>query len=648
MERHGYITKEEREIASKMTVDKLLADKHESIEGDNEYQAFIDTVLEEMEADGLNPYKNAYEVYTTMHRAKQDHINKIMNGETWDWKDDKVTAGIAVVDVANGNIVAVGGGRNKTDKLTLNTATQIRKQIGSTAKPLYDYSVGIEYENWSTYEPMTDENITYSDGTSLNNWDGKYQGFLTLRTALAQSRNTSAVKAFRKNKNNNIREVVTKLKLNPEEYLHEAHAIGGYSPGEAPLTTAAAYATFANGGVYNTTRSYYKIVNKNNGEVIEKDTESTKVFSPQTAYIMTDLLQSSAKVGLGAYSNVNGCVYGAKTGTSNFSTADKKAKGLNDNAINDYWVSGVSPDYAISVWYGYEKPDKEYHNVFGTTYHERLFQAVAKGIFKKESSFKNPGGISKVQVENYTYPAKLPSEYTPKDLIVTELFKTGTEPTEQSDRFSKLEPVKNLKSSIEGNKLTLSWDAISTPSALDEGKIKELSEKLFETSGFQNKFVSSIKSYNSNSLGSLIYRVYAKKTDGTVEELESTSNTTITINVNESSPTTYIVKSSYSIFTANMSDGVEINVSLEGVKDKYELALIGETNKVVTKGTYTEEGVMIIKNGEKTDLKPTLISYIDKNTNTSTTMDLMNQTPGIYTVTYSYKENSITRTITIQ
>ena len=81
MERHGYITKEEREVASKMTVDKLLVETNENIEGENEYQGFIDTVIEELKDDGINPYTGAYDIYTTMDRDRQDHVNKIMNGE---------------------------------------------------------------------------------------------------------------------------------------------------------------------------------------------------------------------------------------------------------------------------------------------------------------------------------------------------------------------------------------------------------------------------------------------------------------------------------------------------------------------------------------------------------------------------------------
>lgn len=646
MERHGYITKEEREIASKITVEKLLVTKKEDI-GNNQYQGFVDTVIEELQKDGIDPYKDSIDVYTTMDREKQEYINDIMTGKTWNWKDEKATAGIAVVDIKNGNLLAVGAGRNKTDARTFNTATQLKNQIGSTAKPLYDYSIGIEYENWSTYEPFTDENITYSDGTSLNNWDGSYMGFLTLRRALAESRNTSAVKAFKRNKNANIKEAVTKMGLSPEENLHQAHAIGGYT-GESPIKMAAAYATFANGGVYNSPHSYTKVINKNTGEEIKKQVTTTKVFSPQTAYIMTDLLQSSAKRGLLNHSNINGTIYGAKTGTSNFDDATKKARKLPDNAINDYWVSGTSPDYAISVWYGYEKPNKEYHNIFGTTYHERLFQKVGQGIFKKGSKFKNPGGISSVAIENETYPAKLPSEYTPKNLIVTELFKSGTEPTEVSDRFSKLSNVSDLTSQINGNQLTLSWTGIETPSALNEDKIKSLAKSLFETNGFQNKFISQRKSYNSKNIGSLIYKVYSKDSSGNLNLIDSTSNTSINININSSSPTTYVVKSSYTIFTSNMSDGVETTISLVGVTDDIKLELKGDSQVSIPKGSYVEPGIKIIKNGQITDLQPSSIVYTNTATNTPVTESIMNSTPGAYIVEYRYETKSITRSVNIQ
>ncbi len=122
---------------------------------------------------------------------------------------------------------------------------------------------------------------------------------------------------------------------------------------------------------------------------------------------------------------------------------------MRDNAINDLWVNGVSPDYAISVWYGYEiNRSSTITNTSYTISHRKLFQAVAKGVFKNGSNWTHPDGVVEVAVEHQSWPAKLPSEYTPSDIKITELFKKGSEPTEVSERFSKLADVTNLK----GNK----------------------------------------------------------------------------------------------------------------------------------------------------------------------------------------------------
>ena len=96
-----------------------------------------------------------------------------------------------------------------------------------------------------------------------------------------------------------------------------------------------------------------------------------------------------------------------------------------------------------------------------------------------------------------------------------------------------------------------------------------------------------------------------------------------------------------------MSDGVETTVSLAGVTDSIELKLIGDAKITTPKGTYVEEGIKIIKNGVETDEKPTSITYSNV-TGTPTTLELMNSTPGVYTVTYNYSEKNITRNVTIQ
>lgn len=656
MVRHGYITEEEKNAALAIPVEDLLVDDAKNSDNDKNL-AFINTVVEQLQEEfgreAGNPYTNSMEVWTTMDPDKQDYINDIMSGESWDWENDQVTAGIAVIDTKTGAITAVGGGRNIV-KLGFNTATKTKKQIGSTSKPLYDYAPGIEYENWSTYQPFTDEKYAYSNGTEINNWDVKYEGFLTSRNALAHSRNTSALKAFQANKNSNVKKFVTGLGLSPEiegGSVHEAHAIGGYT-GESPLSMAAAYAAFANGGYYVEPYSYTKVTFRSTGETVEKKINKTKAMGEDTAYMVYDMLISSAKYGLGNQSNINGATYGAKTGTSNFDDETKKVKGLPDNAINDYWVTGVSPDYAISVWYGYTKVYqrkdatkddycKNCYNTINEIYHRKLFQKVAKGFFEKGSKLSMPKSVVKVEVENETYPAMLPSEYTPKDMKVTELFKRGTEPTEVSTRYSKLDNVTNLKSSTEGNQVTLTWDAIKTPSAIDENALKSFFSKFWKDTNIPLK---ARKSYNSKYIGNLVYKIYSVGSDGSLTHIDTTSDTSITLDVNSSSSDTYIVKSSYSIFDDNMSSGTQVTVSLEGVSSLITAEVVG-TNPYVWTGSYTENGVKVLENGTDVTTSATVVIKYTNSSGTEVLVTDLNKT-GTYTVTYTITYKTFTKTLT--
>ena len=660
MERHGYITSEERKIAEKMTVDKLLVSKNseeESSSSGNEYQAFIDTVVEEVkEETGNDPYLVPMEIYTTLDPEKQIYINNIMNGTTFKWENDKVDAGIMVLDVKTGSITAVGAGRFNVGERQYNNATMINKQIGSTSKPLYDYAPGIEYENWSTYNLYMDEEYTYSNGTKINNWDRKYNGLMTMRTALAQSRNIPALKAFQSNKNSNIKTFVTNAGLSPEisssGLLHEAHSIGGYT-GESPLTMAAAYASFGNGGYYNKPHSYTKIVYRDSGEIVENKNEKKRVMSEETAYMMTSLLQSSAAGGLGAQSSVNGAVYGAKTGTSNYDEATKKKWGFGDNAVNDLWVNAVSPDYAISVWYGYKSYTKGYTSTSYTIQHRKLFQTVAKGIFKTGSNWTMPDGVVEVTIENESWPAKLPSEYTPDSLKITELFKKGTEPTEVSERFSKLSNVTELKSNIKNNILTLSWKAIDAPSSISIDGITNWAKSLATSQNGINSLVSSRQSYNNSYIGNIVYKVYSKDNNGNLNLVKTTSETSVDIDINSNSPTTYVVKTSYTIFGANMSDGAEIKISLDSVESVITSELKGDKNITINIGdNYTDSGVIVLEDLTDVTNKATIKKTI-KNSSGKEMIDgkIDTSKADVYTITYNITYGKFTdnqqRTVTV-
>ncbi len=488
MKRHGYITDEEYQIAKKMTVDKIVIKGQSAHNSYEDYQGFIDTVAVEVEEKtGYDPYSYSMKIYTTMDRDKQDKLTKIMNGENYEWENDRVDAGVVALDNSTGEILAVGAGRNSEGAKSFNNATMMKKQIGSTAKPLYDYGPAIEYNNWNTYHPIIDSKYTYSDGTEINNWDGRYKGIITIREALVDSRNIPALKTFQSVKNSQIKEFVEGLGLSPEVSngrLHEAHAIGGYT-GESPMTVAAAYAAFANEGEYIEPHSFTKVVFDASGETYENEIEKNQVMSEETAYMVYDMLVDTGKSALGRYSNINGAEFGAKTGTTNYDEDTMKKYHLPSNAVNDLWVAGINKDYSIAVWYGYDNIKKG-HNYFGSSQNSKLFKAVATDYFKSDAKIEKPDSIVEVTVEKYCATPLLPSANTPDDMKTTELFKKSSQPTEVSARYATLNDVTNVKANVSGNRATISWKGISTPEALNTGYWKPFVAKAFNVTSDQN------------------------------------------------------------------------------------------------------------------------------------------------------------------
>ena len=663
MKRHGYITDEEYEIAKKMTVDKIVIKGRSAHTSNAKYQSFIDRVAVEVkEKTDYDPYSYSMRIYTTMDRDQQDKISAIMDGSNYEWENDKVQAGIIAMETKTGEIVAIGGGRNKTDAKSYNNATDIERQIGSTAKPLFDYGPAIEYLDWNTNHPIIDDKTTYSDGTEINNWDGRYKGIITIREALVDSRNIPALKTFQSVPNEDIKDFVTKLGLSPEVQsngkLHEAHAIGGYT-GESPMTVAAAYAAFGNNGTYNEPHSFTKIEFDETGEVYENEVKKTKVMSEETAYMVTDMLVDTGQDALGRYNNINGSQFAAKTGTTNFDEKTMEQAHLPSNAVNDLWVAGYNSEYSIAVWYGYENRNDGY-NRFGSSQNSRLFQTVAKNFFDKDATFEKPDGVVEVTVERNTGYSMLPSENTPNDMKTTELFKEDSKPTEVSARFNKLSNVTGLKASVSGNKATLNWKAIGTPDALNKSYWSPLVAKAFHLSKDQNTYLSYIMSFNNGRLGNVVYNIYSKTSNG-LKLLTSVSGNSATVTLpNEASPT-LVVKSSYSNYSGCESSGVEVKVEYDGVSASDVTAtLMGDSTVSLKLGDSYSEPLNPVKvtlegenitDSDEVEISLTVLSAGNDVTNSWKT--LITSIPGTYEFNYKVTYNGVrvatlTRTVTVE
>ena len=641
MERHGYITKEEREMANAIPVEDLLTTRATG----GEFQGFVDTVVEDViKKTGFDPYIVSMNIHTTMDRSVQSHINNIMNGEGFNWENEAVNSGVAVVDVNTGAIKGIGAGRNRTGQRQFNTATMIKRHIGSTSKPFYAYAPGIEYNNWSTYHLFVDEPHTYTSGTEIRNWDGQFEGLQTMRTTLSRSRNIPALKAFQANTNRNIREMATGLGLSPEisgNIVHEAHALGGYN-GESPLSMAIANAAFANGGFYVEPHSFTKIEYRQSGEEFVFRPEKERVMSEETAYMVANMLVDAANYGLGRNSNINNAVYGAKTGTSNFDRETMNRFNFPRGTVNDRWVAGTSPDYGMAVWYGYERANPDFFTNINNRQHVMLYQALGRGIFKSNSTFERPDGVIRVAVERESWPAKLPSENTPSNMIVTELFKEGTEPTEVSDRYKKLPTPSNLDINIQGNRVNVSWDRIETPKAYDESALDEYFRSLYTNSSRRASAKNSRLAYNRSNIGDLGYNVYAVGSNGNRTLLGFTTNNAYEANL-VNGTTKIEVTAAFSIFRAAESDAISKDVD-RSLLPIIEASLNGGSEiKLEVGQTYVEDGVRVIENGSDVTSKASINRTVTKNGDT--VPNVTTNEPATFTIKYEVKYKSIDRTL---
>lgn len=639
MLRHGYITEEEYNIAKQLTVNDIVVG---AISQGNEYQVFIDTVIKEVqERTGNDPYEVPMEIYTTMDRSMQEHMNNVFSGKTYKWKDDFVQGGSVVLNVKNGEIAAIGGGRNYVAMGT-NFATDIKRQIGSTAKPLYDYGPLMEYNNGSTYNIFSDEPHEYSNGVKLKNWDNKYEGADTLWNSLKYSRNIPAVKAFQSVKNSNIKTFVTNLGLSPEidstGALHESHALGGYD-GESPLSMAAAYAAFSNGGYYNEPHSFTKVVYTETDEEYVVKPIKRKAMSESTAYMITKILEDTSSYAVGR--SVNGVNYCAKTGTTNLTDAMIKEYGLSKNAIRDRWILSFNDTYSVSVWYGYEKLNKEHYLKSSQYQNKDLFQAIAKGVYKKKSSWKQPSNVVKVEVETELPTPMLPSEFTPDNAKTTAYFKKGTEPTQTSTRFAQLSNVTNLK--YENG--VISWNAIATPDFINTDYLNQLYSKLFNNESERQKQIQERINYNNTNIGSIVYEIYAKDASGNLTFIGSTPDTKYTYYGSGN----IVVKTAYSIFKNNRSTGSEIIIESSVITSE----LSGESTINLKIGdTYTEptKPVIVLENGTLDVTDKATITYTITKKSDNSIYDKMfyinTKIADTYTIKYTIKYGNYSNTLT--
>jgi penicillin-binding protein 1A len=254
-------------------------------------------------------------------------------------QDSGAQAALIAIDNATGGIKAMVGGRDfNTSKF--DRATQALRQVGSSFKP-YVYTTVID-GGASPDDTILDEPVSFdtpSGPYTPHNYDEKFEGIITLRRALAQSRNIPALKLANK--------VGIKSVIDYAERFGVTSKLPPYLPvalGSAEITLleqASAYSVFPNDGVRVSPR-YITRVTDYEGRVLEEDFPDVKdVISERTARIMTSMLREVVLHGTGIAAAKLPFPVAGKTGTT--------------NDFTDAWFVGFTPTMTCGVWVGFDE-----------------------------------------------------------------------------------------------------------------------------------------------------------------------------------------------------------------------------------------------------------------------------------------------------
>lgn len=364
MKGQGYISAEQYEKA----INTPITDGLQSLKSVNSYPAYMDNYLKEVidqveQETGYNLLTTGMDVYTNVDQEAQKHLWDIYNSDQYvSYPDDDLQVASTVVDVSNGKVIAQLGARHQASNVSFGTnqAVETNRDWGSAMKPITDYAPAIEYGVYDSTATMVND-IPYNypgTDTPLYNWDHVYFGNITIQYALQQSRNVTAVETLNKVGLDRAKTFLNGLGIDYPS-MHYANAISSNTTesnkkyGASSEKMAAAYAAFANGGIYHKPMYINKVVFSDGSEKEFSD-PGTRAMKETTAYMMTEMMKTVLAYGIDRGAYLPWLPQAGKTGTSNYTDEEieKYVKNTGYVAPDESFV-GYTPKYSMAVWTGY-------------------------------------------------------------------------------------------------------------------------------------------------------------------------------------------------------------------------------------------------------------------------------------------------------
>lgn len=364
MKGQKYISAEDYEKA----INTPVTDGLQSLKSANSYPAYMDNYLKEVidqveQETGYNLLTTGMEVYTNVDKDVQQRLWDVYNTDEYvAYPDDELQVASTIVDVTNGKVIAQLGARHQASNVSFGTnqAVETNRDWGSSMKPITDYAPALEFDIYdSTATIVRDIPYNYpGTNTPVYNWDRGYFGNITLQYALQQSRNVPAVETLNKVGLNRAKTFLNGLGIDYPD-MHYSNAISSNTTesnkqyGASSEKMAAAYAAFANGGIYHKPMYINKVVFSDGSEKEFSDA-GTRAMKETTAYMMTEMMKTVLAYGTGRGAYLPWLAQAGKTGTSNYTDdeIEKHIKNTGYVAPDEMFV-GYTRKYSMAVWTGY-------------------------------------------------------------------------------------------------------------------------------------------------------------------------------------------------------------------------------------------------------------------------------------------------------
>ena len=452
MLKDNVISQSEYEQAKK---EKIIVNE-KTIKNQNFYEkAVIDEACKILNISEKDLATKGYYIFSYMDKTAQNSLlNSVNNAEFYHqnkYGNIADSAGI-IIDNKTGGVLAFGGKSNYD-------IVQMKRSPGSSVKPILVYAPSLEQGLISPISPILDEPTNFS-GYAPQNVGGKYYGYISATESVEKSLNIPAIKIMKVMGIEKCKKMAEncglKFDKNDKNY---ALALGGLTQGTTVKELANTYLPFSNNGEYIEAKYIRKICDKNGNVIYSNNEQKTSVMSPETAYLMTEMLESGVKKGTSSrLSSLNYQVAG-KTGTVGIK---------NSNLNSDVWSVAYTTKHTFGIWLGNSTGEKEYMlegSNNGGTYCTSMLKKCMDKVYsaEKPDDFAIPSGIVEVELDSQelenNHALMLADSNTPAIFKTKARFNKKYAPKLVAKSFNELKAI-NIDVEVVDNKSKIKFNAL--------------------------------------------------------------------------------------------------------------------------------------------------------------------------------------------